>query len=121
MEKKIKNKKEEKITAATLPTNLHLEAALPTHAKLKECEWCFQFGEDEPQIFAWTNNEDLDENPTVTFTITNSEDSYITFSKNGNIFKLFARPLTDAGKEMRDKSNEAEKQANSDIEEAGKQ
>jgi hypothetical protein len=120
MEKKIKNKKEEKITAGTLPTNLHLEEALPTHAKLKECEWCFQFGEDEPQIFAWTNNEDLDENPTVTFTITNSEDSYITFSKNGNIFKLFARPLTDAGKEMRDKANEAETQANLDIEEAGK-
>jgi len=121
MEKEIKNKKIEKSTIDTLPTNLHLEQTLPTHAKLKECEWCFQFGEDEPQIFAWTNDEDLDESPTVTFTITNSEDSYITFSKNGNIFKLFARPLSDTGKAMREKANEDEKKANSDIEEAGKQ
>ena len=117
----MENENVEKITADTLPTNLHLEKILPAHAKLKDCEWCFQFGEDEPQIFAWTNDEDLDENPTVTFTITNSEDSYITFSKNGNIFKLFARPLTDDGRAMREKSKELEKEANSDIEEAGKQ
>jgi hypothetical protein len=116
----MENEKVEKITADTLPTNLQLQDALPTHAKLKECEWCFQFGEDEPQIFAWTNDEDLDENPTVTFTITNSEDSYITFSKNGNIFKLFARPLSDDGRAMRQTAKEAELQANSDIEEAGK-
>ena len=121
MENEIKNETAEKITADKLPTNLHLEEALPSHAKLKDCEWCFQFEEDEPQIFAWTNDGDLDENPTVTFTITNSEDSYITFSKNGKVFKLFARPLSDEGRAMREQATLAQKEANSDIEEAGKQ
>jgi hypothetical protein len=79
--------------------------------KLEECEWCFQFDEDEPQIFAWTDDDDLNKNedPKVIFTITNLENSYITF-QNGNtgkLFKLFARELTDAGRELRTKQKEA--------------
>jgi hypothetical protein len=79
--------------------------------KLEECEWCFQFDEDEPQIFAWTDDADLNKNedPKVIFTITNSENSYITFQngKTGKLFKLFARELSDAGREMRIKQKEA--------------
>lgn len=76
--------------------------------KLKNCEWCFQFDEDEPQVFAWTDETDnLDEEPKVIFTITNMENSYITFThKNGKNFKLFARELSDMGKELRAKQNE---------------
>jgi hypothetical protein len=78
--------------------------------KYEECEWCFQFDEDEPQIFAWTDdNLDKREEPKVIFTITNSENSYITFQngKTGKLFKLFARELSDAGREMRIKQKEA--------------
>ena len=28
--------------------------------KLEQCEWVFQFDEDEPQVFAWTN-EDMED------------------------------------------------------------
>ena len=72
--------------------------------KLEQCEWCFQFDNDEPQIFAWTNEGDINEEPAVTFTITNSENSYINFNKDGKYFKLFVRELTDAGKALREKS-----------------
>ena len=78
--------------------------------KYEECEWCFQFDEDEPQIFAWTDNEsDKNEDPKVIFTITNAENSYITFQngKSGKLFKLFARELTNEGIELRNKQKEA--------------
>ena len=79
--------------------------------KYEECEWCFQFDEDEPQVFAWTGEADnLDEEPKVIFTITNAENSYITFThKNGKSFKLFARELTDEGKQLRAKQIELTK------------
>ena len=78
--------------------------------KYEECEWCFQFDEDEPQIFAWTDNEsDKNEDPKVIFTITNVENSYITFQngKTGKVFKLFARELTSEGIELRNKQKES--------------
>ena len=74
-----------------------------TQEKLEHCEWCFQFDNDEPQIFAWTGEDmNTDEDPKVIFTVSNTKDSYITFThKNGKSFKLFARPLSEAGKELR--------------------
>jgi len=87
------------------------ELKLSEPKKYEDCEWCFQFDEDEPQIFAWTDDADLNKNedPKVIFTITNSENSYITFQngKTGKLFKLFARELSDAGREMRIKQKEA--------------
>jgi hypothetical protein len=78
--------------------------------KYEECEWCFQFDDDEPQIFAWTDNElNNNEDPKVIFTITNVENSYITFQNatSGKLFKLFARELTDDGRIMREKQRES--------------
>jgi hypothetical protein len=78
--------------------------------KYEECEWCFQFDEDEPQVFAWTDDDlSKNEDPKVIFTITNAENSYITFQNgtSGKLFKLFARELTNAGKEMRTKQKQA--------------
>jgi len=78
--------------------------------KYEECEWCFQFDEDEPQVFAWTDDDlNNSEDPKVIFTITNVENSYITFQngKTGKLFKLFARELTEEGRELRQKQKEA--------------
>jgi hypothetical protein len=78
--------------------------------KYEECEWCFQFDEDEPQVFAWTDDDlNKSEDPKVIFTITNVENSYITFQngKTGKLFKLFARELTEEGRKLRQKQKEA--------------
>ena len=78
--------------------------------KYEECEWCFQFDEDEPQVFAWTDPEmNRDENPKVIFEITNVENSYISFTstETGKTFKIFARELTKDGEAMRGKQKEA--------------
>ena len=87
--------------------------------KYEECEWCFQFDEDEPQIFAWMDDElNKEEDPKVMFSITNVENSYITFQngKSGKVFKLFARELTEEGKSLRQKQKEAFKNYNNESE-----
>ena len=72
--------------------------------KLEQCEWVFQFDEDEPQIFAWTSEDMTDEDPTVTFTVSNTKDAYISFTnkETGKKFKLFARELSEQGKQLRE-------------------
>jgi hypothetical protein len=72
--------------------------------KLEQCEWVFQFDNDEPQIFAWTSEDMTNEEPTVTFTISNTKDAYISFTNKETLkkFKLYARELTDAGKKLRE-------------------
>jgi hypothetical protein len=109
MAKAKKTKKETKPIESLEPMDT---LQLNQSAKLKDCEWCFQFDEDEPQVFAWTGeDDDTDEEPKVIFTVTNTENSYITFThKNGKSFKLFARELTNEGKELRHKQIELVKQ-----------
>jgi hypothetical protein len=101
--------KKEKVVEEVQPLEPVPQISL-TQKKYEECEWCFQFDEDEPQIFAWTDDEmNKDEDPKVIFTITNVENSFITFrnSKTGKVFKLFARELSDEGKELRNKGRQA--------------
>ena len=96
------NKKIENEQEVTLEPIGEVKMAPPQ--KLEQCEWVFQFDEDEPQIFAWTSEDMTDEDPTVTFTVSNTKDAYISFTnrENGKKFKLFARELSEQGKEMRE-------------------
>jgi hypothetical protein len=80
------------------------ELKMAPSEKLEQCEWVFQFDDDEPQIFAWTNEDMADEEPTVTFTISNNKSAFISFTSKENLkrFKLFARELSDEGKKLRE-------------------
>ena len=88
--------------------------------KLEQCEWVFQFDEDEPQIFAWTSEDMTDEEPTVTFTVSNTKDAYISFTnkETGKKFKLFARELSADGKAMREFQTKQAESLKKDIENA---
>jgi hypothetical protein len=78
-----------------------------TQTEYTDCEWCYQFDEDEAQVFAWTDeNGPSDEPPSVTFTLTNNNNSYITFKNKDKLFRLFARELTQAGIDLRNKAKE---------------
>jgi len=88
--------------------------------RLEECEWCYQFDEDEPKVFAWTNEDMQDEEPAVTFTIGNTEGAYVSFTKDGKTFRLFARPLSEEGKKLREYQNTSAEQLKQDIENASK-
>lgn len=62
---------------------------IPT-IKFDKTEFCFQFDDDEPIVFALGGYGADKDN--VTFTITNSANGYITFTGSDNkTFKLFAR------------------------------
>lgn len=107
--KKTKKEKEVKIEEQSQPLG---EIKL-SQKKYDECEWCFQFDDDEAQVFAWTDDQfDKDEDPKIVFTITNLENSYISFShgKTGKKFKIFAREMTNEGISLRDRQREAFKQ-----------
>ena len=109
MAKAKKTKKEVKIEdqSEQIP---QLEDITISQKRYAECEWCFQFDEDVPQIFAWTDPEmNRDENPKIIFEITNVENSYISFTstETGKTFKIFARELTKDGEAMRGKQKEA--------------
>lgn len=53
---------------------------------LENVEFCFQFGDDEPVVFATGPNEcSIRLNPT--------SDANIAFNNNGKEFKLFAREI----------------------------
>jgi hypothetical protein len=97
-----KSKKTKKVEEVI--DNTQLEPIGLTQEKLEHCEWCFQFDGDEPQIFAWTSDDmNKDEEPKVIFTVSNTKNSYITFThKNGKSFKLFARELSDEGRQLRE-------------------
>ncbi len=120
---KIKKTKEvaEVVDTTSLQPTGELKLAAPK--KYEECEWCFQFDNDEPQIFAWTDPDiNKDEEPKVIFTITNIEDSFISFQhKSGKLFKLFARELSDEGKTLRDEQRNIYKNSNLENESENKE
>ncbi len=113
---KAKKTKKEEVIELESPVLDNLTIA---QKRYEDCEWCFQFDEDEPQVFAWTDPEiSADENPKIIFEITNGENSYITFTngKSGKTFKIYAREISDIGKEMRNAQREAFKLNQADLE-----
>jgi hypothetical protein len=67
---------------AYLTTNNYLTLR-PAHAHSNN-EFCMQFDDDEPFVFARGNND-------LTITISPTADGNIVFNHNGRTFKLFAR------------------------------
>jgi hypothetical protein len=117
---KAKQTKKEKVTIEDQSEQLQTIGDITlSQKKYEECEWCFQFDEDEPQVFAWTDDElNKSEDPKVIFTITNVENSYITFQNGttGKLFRLFARELSEEGKALRQKQKDAFKNITNDSE-----
>lgn len=57
------------------------------------CEWCFQFDDDEPVVFATASEKNFTSEPKISFTLTNRIDSTITFfnEKSGKKLKIYTR------------------------------
>lgn len=116
---KKKQKEEIKEVQFQSPKEQDFDKLSITQKRIEDCEWVFQFDEDEPQVFAWTDPEiQKDEDPKVIFSISNIENSFISFksSKNEKTFKIFAREISDEGKDMRNKQREAFKNMKFDTE-----
>lgn len=59
------------------------------------CEWCFQFNDDKPHVFAASNGKSK-EGAKISFTLSSASASSIMFKDGitGMEFKLFAREKT---------------------------
>ncbi len=77
---------------------------LPTKTIIEDAEWCFQFFNNEPVVFAFSNEGEVA--PALTLSIQPTEGDGMTFQQNGMIFKVFPRPISEETKLERTKENQ---------------
>jgi hypothetical protein len=101
---KAKKTKKEKIEETSHVLEPVGELNISQPKKIDDCEWVFQFDTDEPQVFAWTDDEmNKNEDPKVIFSISNIEN---TDKKSKKSFKIFAREISEEGNALREKQRE---------------
>jgi len=69
-----------------------------------DAEWCFQFFNNEPVVFAYSNEGE--EASTLTLQIQPKEGEGLTFKQNGMLFTVFPRPISEETKLERAKENQ---------------
>jgi hypothetical protein len=74
---------------------------LPT---IQDAEWCFQFFNNEPIVFAWSNEG---EEPTpLVLQIQPKDGDGLNFQQNGMTFRIFPRPISEETKKERDNASQ---------------
>lgn len=66
----------------------------------KDSEWCFQFFDNEPIVFAWSAEDITEPTPLVIQLQPHSGES-IVFKQNGMEFKIFPRQISEETKKQR--------------------
>ncbi len=69
-----------------------------------DAEWCFQFFNNEPVVFAYS--EEGQEAGALTLTIKPTEGDGLSFQQNGMTFKVFPRPISEETKLERAKEKQ---------------
>jgi hypothetical protein len=80
------------------------ETTKPTPTPIKDAEWCFQFFNNEPIIFAWSNEGE--EPAPMVLQIQPQESEGLNFQQNGMTFRIFPRPITEETKKLRNEQQE---------------
>jgi hypothetical protein len=76
--------------------------------QIQQAEWCFQFFDNEPVVFAYSKSET--ESSNLVIELRPVVDDTLTFTQNGMSFKIFPREMTDESKIIRDQQNESKNQ-----------
>jgi hypothetical protein len=71
---------------------------------IEDVEWCFQFFNNEPIVFAW--GDENSEPAPLTLRIQPIEGQGLNFQQNGMQFTIFPRPISEESKLERKKSKE---------------
>jgi hypothetical protein len=81
------------------PVEINIREAKP----IADAEWCFQFFNNEPIVFAWSNEG---EEPTpLTLQLEPNEGEGLNFQQSGMVFKIFPRPISEETKKQRAEQN----------------
>jgi hypothetical protein len=73
---------------------------LPT---IQDAEWCFQFFNNEPIVFAWSN-EGEEPSPLV-LQLQPKDGEGLNFQQNGMSFRIFPRPISEETKKERENAS----------------
>ena len=72
-------------------------------APIADAEWCFQFFNNEPIVFAYSNEGE--EPAPLILQLEPKEGEGLNFQQNGMVFKIFPRPISDETKKQRTEQN----------------
>lgn len=76
---------------------------LPESNPILDAEWCFQFFDNEPVVFAYSNEGE--EAAVLNLQIKPTEGEGLTFKQNGMLFRVFPRHISEETKLERTKAN----------------
>jgi hypothetical protein len=79
--------------------------SIPKAQPIEDAEWCFQFFNNEPIVFAFSNEGE--KSVPLTLTIESTEGQGLTFQQNGMTFRVFPRQISEETKLERKKENES--------------
>lgn len=71
---------------------------------ITDAEWCFQFFNNEPVVFAFSNEGEVA--TPLQMQIEPVEGQGLNFQQNGMVFKIFPRPISEETKLERTKENQ---------------
>ena len=80
------------------------EETLKTEVVIEDVEWCFQFFNNEPEVFAFSNEGEPAGN--LSIELKPFEGEGLSFTHNGMTFKIFPRHISEESKIARAKENE---------------
>jgi len=78
---------------------------VPEANPIADAEWCFQFFNNEPVVFAFSNEGETA--APLQMKIEPTEGQGLNFQQNGMTFRLFPRPISEETKLERKKENES--------------
>jgi hypothetical protein len=79
------------------------EVNIPETQPIADAEWCFQFFNNEPIVFAWSNEGE--EPSPLTLQLEAKAGEGLNFQQNGMMFKIFPREITEETKKQRAEQN----------------
>ena len=68
----------------------------PESKTIEDVEWCFQFFNNEPEVFAWSNEGEPAGN--LSIELKPLKDEGLSFSHNGMAFRIFPREISEETK-----------------------
>jgi hypothetical protein len=77
----------------------------PQPKVFEDVEWCFQFFNNEPEVFAYSAEGEPAGNLTIELKPIESEG--LSFTHNGMVFRIFPRPISEESKKIRAQENES--------------
>jgi len=78
---------------------------VPEATPILDAEWCFQFFNNEPVVFAFSNEGETA--APLQMKIEPVEGQGLNFQQNGMVFRVFPRPISEETKLERKKENES--------------